>query len=57
MSKATVLNSALRAEQLGKTYSEGKLTTHVFDGLDLDVAPGQTVAVDDDLALYFTKAL
>lgn len=45
MSEATVLNSALRAEQLGKTYSEGKLTTHVFDGLDLDVVPGETVAI------------
>ena len=38
-------DSAIRAEGLGKTYSEGKLTTHVFDGLDLDVAPGQTVAI------------
>lgn len=45
MSEATVLNSALRADQLGKTYSEGKLTTHVFDGLDLDVVPGETVAI------------
>lgn len=45
MSETTVLNSALRAEQLGKTYSEGKLTTHVFDGLDLDVVPGETVAI------------
>lgn len=45
MSEATFLNSALRAEQLGKTYSEGKLTTHVFDGLDLDVVPGETVAI------------
>lgn len=45
MSEVTVLNSALRAEQLGKTYSEGKLTTHVFDGLDLDVVPGETVAI------------
>lgn len=45
MSEATVLNSALRAEQLGKTYSEGKLTTNVFDGLDLDVVPGETVAI------------
>ena len=26
---------AIRAEQLGKTYAEGKLRTPVFDGLDL----------------------
>ena len=36
---------ALRAEGLGKTYAEGKLKTHVFDGLDLAVAAGETVAI------------
>ena len=36
---------ALRAERLGKTYAEGKLKTHVFDGLDLRVAAGETVAI------------
>jgi lipoprotein-releasing system ATP-binding protein len=36
---------ALRAEGLGKTYAEGKLKTHVFDGLDLGVAAGETVAI------------
>ncbi len=36
---------ALRAEGLGKTYAEGKLKTHVFDGLDLSVAAGETVAI------------
>ena len=36
---------ALRAEGLGKTYAEGKLKTHVFDGLDLRVATGETVAI------------
>lgn len=36
---------ALRAEGLGKTYAEGKLKTHVFDGLDLHVAAGETVAI------------
>ncbi|WP_051412526.1 lipoprotein-releasing ABC transporter ATP-binding protein LolD [Pseudoxanthomonas sp. J35] len=36
---------ALRAEGLGKTYAEGKLKTHVFDGLDLRVAAGETVAI------------
>ena len=36
---------ALRAEKLGKTYAEGKLRTPVFDGLDLQVAAGETVAI------------
>ncbi|WP_372013247.1 lipoprotein-releasing ABC transporter ATP-binding protein LolD [Pseudoxanthomonas sp. 10H] len=36
---------ALRAEGLGKTYAEGKLKTPVFDGLDLRVAAGETVAI------------
>jgi len=36
---------ALRAEKLGKTYAEGKLHTPVFDGLDLRVAAGETVAI------------
>ena len=36
---------ALRAEGLGKTYAEGKLQTPVFDGLDLRVAAGETVAI------------
>ena len=36
---------ALRAEGLGKTYAEGRLRTHVFDGLDLAVAAGETVAI------------
>ncbi len=36
---------ALRAEGLGKTYAEGRLKTHVFDGLDLRVAAGETVAI------------
>ena len=35
----------IRAEALGKTYREGKLNTPVFDGLDLDVYPGETVAI------------
>ncbi len=37
--------SVIRAEALGKTYAEGKMRTPVFDGLDLDVAPGETVAI------------
>ena len=36
---------ALRAEALGKTYAEGRLKTHVFDGLDLRVVAGETVAI------------
>jgi len=39
------VTEALRAEGLGKTYAEGSLRTHVFDGLDLQVAAGETVAI------------
>ncbi|PPU73130.1 lipoprotein-releasing system ATP-binding protein LolD [Xanthomonas melonis] len=35
----------IRAEALGKTYAEGKMRTPVFDGLDLAVATGETVAI------------
>jgi lipoprotein-releasing system ATP-binding protein len=35
----------IRAEGLGKTYAEGKLHTPVFDGLDLSVHAGETVAI------------
>ena len=35
----------IRAEGLGKTYAEGKMHTPVFDGLDLQVAAGETVAI------------
>jgi lipoprotein-releasing system ATP-binding protein len=37
--------AALRAENLGKTYAEGDLRTPVFNDLNLDVAPGETVAI------------
>ncbi len=40
-----VEGEAIRAEALGKTYSEGKLRTPVFDGLDLAVRTGETVAI------------
>ena len=40
-----VEGEAIRAEQLGKTYAEGKLRTPVFDGLDLSVQTGETVAI------------
>ena len=35
----------VRAEGLGKTYAEGSLRTHVFDGLDIVVNAGETVAI------------
>jgi lipoprotein-releasing system ATP-binding protein len=35
----------IRAVGLGKTYAEGRMRTPVFDGLDLSVAPGETVAI------------
>ncbi|GAB1596232.1 lipoprotein-releasing ABC transporter ATP-binding protein LolD [Lysobacter claricitrinus] len=35
----------IRAQALGKTYAEGKLRTPVFDGLDLEVRRGETVAI------------
>lgn len=46
MSEATMTSTAvIRAAGLGKTYAEGRLRTPVFDGLDLSVAPGETVAI------------
>ncbi len=38
-------NDVIRAEGLGKTYAEGSLHTQVFDGLDIAVASGETVAI------------
>jgi len=35
----------IRADKLGKTYAEGTLYTPVFDGLDLAVHAGETVAI------------
>jgi lipoprotein-releasing system ATP-binding protein len=35
----------IRAEGLAKTYAEGKLRTPVFDGLDLAIVAGETVAI------------
>jgi len=37
--------TVLHADQLAKTYSEGGLNTPVFDGLDLSVRAGETVAI------------
>jgi len=38
-------SAVIHAEALGKTYAEGKLHTPVFDGLELTVQPGETVAI------------
>ncbi|WP_166636874.1 lipoprotein-releasing ABC transporter ATP-binding protein LolD [Cognatilysobacter terrigena] len=35
----------IHAQGLGKTYAEGKLRTPVFDGLELEVVRGETVAI------------
>ena len=45
MNENTRMESVIRAEGLGKTYAEGKMHTPVFDGLELDVVPGETVAI------------
>lgn len=39
------MDSVIRCTQLGKTYREGNLVTPVFEGLDLAVARGETVAI------------
>ena len=39
------MHDVIRAERLAKTYAEGKLHTQVFDGLDIAVAAGETVAI------------
>ena len=44
MSKA-LHDAVIHCEALGKTYSEGTLNTPVFDGLDLAVHAGETVAI------------
>ncbi|MFS8137863.1 MAG: lipoprotein-releasing ABC transporter ATP-binding protein LolD [Thermomonas sp.] len=38
-------SEVVRAEGLGKTYAEGNLHTQVFDGLDIAVQAGETVAI------------
>ena len=48
---ATGAQAARRADEvvgahgLGKTYAEGRMRTPVFDGLDLSVSAGETVAI------------
>jgi lipoprotein-releasing system ATP-binding protein len=38
-------DAVIRCEGLAKTYAEGTLRTQVFEGLDLVVHPGETVAI------------
>ena len=38
-------SEAIRAEQLGKTYAEGKLRTEVLRGIDFTVASGEVLAI------------
>jgi lipoprotein-releasing system ATP-binding protein len=42
---ATAAREVIRCEGLGKTYQEGKLRAEVFNGLDLAVHEGETVAI------------
>ena len=39
------MKEVIRCERLGKTYEEGDLRTPVFDGLDLSVRRGESVAI------------
>lgn len=41
----TSMEAVIHAEGLGKTYAEGRMRTPVFDGLELKVAAGETVAI------------
>lgn len=45
MNEKAQMDDVIRAEGLGKTYAEGKMHTPVFDGLELSVAAGETVAI------------
>ncbi|TDK21571.1 lipoprotein-releasing ABC transporter ATP-binding protein LolD [Luteimonas aestuarii] len=45
MQQPVASDDVIRAEALGKTYAEGKLHTPVFDGLELSVRAGETVAI------------
>lgn len=45
MATASADGTVIRADHLGKTYAEGKMRTPVFDGLELAVHPGETVAI------------
>ncbi|QYR52318.1 lipoprotein-releasing ABC transporter ATP-binding protein LolD [Lysobacter soyae] len=39
------MSEVIRADALSKTYSEGKLNTRVFEGLDFKVEAGESVAI------------
>ena len=45
MSKVVESGMVIQAEALAKTYAEGKMRTPVFDGLELAVHAGETVAI------------
>ncbi len=45
MSDQSSLGTVIQCEKLAKTYAEGKMRTPVFDGLDLRVEAGETVAI------------
>jgi len=46
MNEPHTMNSrVIHCENLGKTYAEGKLRTQVFDGLELSIEQGETVAI------------
>ena len=44
MSKDGLMQTVIRCNNLGKTYQEGGLVTPVFEGLELAVNKGETVA-------------
>ena len=43
--KQVNLDAVIHCQDLGKTYREGDLVTPVFDGLQLSVKAGETVAI------------
>ncbi len=45
MNEPTTRDAVIRCEDLAMTYAEGRLHTPVFEGLQLSVAPGETVAI------------
>ena len=45
MNDAKLMDCVIRCTNLAKTYREGELVTPVFEGLELSVARGETVAI------------
>ena len=41
----SIRSAVIHAEAVGKCYADGMLRTPVFDGLELNVQPGETVAI------------